>query len=69
MSGWSAKRWLRAFRATGGVVWRHGRGYGIGWQVKGRSEAEQDAARQMYGDMFEHPLRHIALRLQLTWSE
>lgn len=68
MSRWSATRWLRRFRAVGGMVWPHGGGIGVAWQVRGRSDAEQDTARRMCGDLFEHPLRYDALRLQVAWS-
>jgi hypothetical protein len=68
MSGWSAKRWLRTFRATGGMVWLGPSGMGVGWWVKGRSIAERDEARRLSAQLFDHPLRYDAACLQVAWS-
>lgn len=68
MSRWSARRWLRSFRATGGMAFRGPRGLCIGWHVKGRPFAEQAEARRLSDQLFEHPLRYDALCLQVAWS-
>jgi len=53
MTRWSAQRWLRDFRAVGGMVWkRHDDGsLLLGWMVEDRSEDEQATARTMYREL------------------
>ena len=68
MSRWSAKRWLRGFRRVCGYAEPCPLGLNVGWFVRGRSDAEHDAARYLSGILFDHPLRYDAVRLQVAWS-
>lgn len=69
MSRWSAKRWLRAFRQTGGMAWRRSDvPLGLGWLVAGWSVEQVIEARRLYGEIEAVPLRYHATALQVAWS-
>lgn len=69
MSRWSARRWLRAFRATGGIAWLHADGLlGIMWHVRGWTLDQNLEARRLWGEIEANPLRYKAATLQVAWS-
>jgi hypothetical protein len=68
MSRWSARRWLAAFRATGGIAWLHNGRLGVAWYIAGWTDDQHAEARRLYRQIEEDPLRYDAATLQVAWS-
>lgn len=55
--------WLTAFNAVGGWCCVSDQGdIASGWEVFPRSDAEQDKAKRLYAEVFDHPQSYMRQR-------